>query len=92
VFLQLAEEAEPHLVSPERDAWLRPLESEFENMCAALTGLLEHHQGRQACPLAGALRWFWNFQGCVGEGRRWLERCLESPTLVTALPSASRRS
>ena len=47
VFLQLAEEAEPHLVSSARDAWMRPLESEYDNLRAALTWLLEHHRGRQ---------------------------------------------
>jgi predicted ATPase/DNA-binding CsgD family transcriptional regulator len=88
VFLQLAEEAEPHLVSSARDAWLRQLESEYENLRAALTWLLEHHRGRKACRLAGALRWFWDFQGRVGEGSRWLERSLESADARN--PSAER--
>jgi predicted ATPase/DNA-binding CsgD family transcriptional regulator len=78
VFLQLAEEAEPHLVSSARDAWLHQLETEHENLRAALTWLLEHNRGLQACRLAGALRWFWNFEGRVGEGRRGLDRSLES--------------
>ena len=88
VFLQLAEEAEPHLVSSARDAWMRPLESEYDNLRAALTWLLEHHRGREACRLAGALRWFWDFQGRVSEGRRWLERSLESADARD--PSAER--
>jgi hypothetical protein len=88
VFLQLAEEAEPHLVSSARDAWLRRLETEYENLRTALTWLLEHHQGRKACRLAGALRWFWDFQGRVDEGRRWLERSLESADARD--PSAER--
>jgi non-specific serine/threonine protein kinase len=78
VFLRLTEEAEPHLVSSTRDAWLCRLECEYENLRAALTWLLEDDRGREACRLAGALRWFWDFQGRVGEGRRWLERSLAS--------------
>jgi hypothetical protein len=77
-FLELAEEATPHLASSAREPWLRRLEADYENLRVALPWLLEHSGGRRACRLNGALGWFWYFQGRVGEGRHWLERALDS--------------
>jgi tetratricopeptide (TPR) repeat protein len=87
-FLRLAEEAEPHLASATRDMWLRRLEADYENLRTCLGRLLDQHQGRLACRLAGALRFFWYFQGGVSEGRRWLERALECADAAT--PSTDR--
>jgi tetratricopeptide (TPR) repeat protein len=78
-FLSLAEDVEPHLTSSEREVWLRQLEADHENLRVGLTWLIDHHEGRLVCRMAGALRWFWNFQGGVSEGRRWPERGLNSP-------------
>jgi DNA-binding CsgD family transcriptional regulator/Tfp pilus assembly protein PilF len=77
-FLELAEEAQPHLASAAREPWLRRLEADYENLRNALLWLLEHSDGRRACRLSSALGWFWYFQGRVGEGRHWLERALDS--------------
>lgn len=77
-FLELAEEAKPHLASAAREPWLRRLEAEYDNLREALVWLIEHHDAERACRLTSALGWFWYFQGRVGEGRHWLQRALES--------------
>ena len=78
VFLRLVEEATPHLSGADRDEWLPRLSADYENVRTALSWMLEHREGRLACRMAAGLRWFWYFQGRVGEGRRWLERALDS--------------
>jgi tetratricopeptide (TPR) repeat protein len=77
-FLQLAEEAKPHLASAAREPWLRRLEADYDNLRIALLWLVEQHDAQLVCRLASAVGWFWYFQGRVGEGRHWLERALES--------------
>jgi predicted ATPase/DNA-binding SARP family transcriptional activator len=76
-FLRLAEEAEPKLTSAERLSWLERLESEHDNLRAALEWSQDQAGRREAMlRLAGSLYWFWHFGGHVAEGRRGLERVL----------------
>ncbi|MGH2442680.1 MAG: ATP-binding protein, partial [Chloroflexota bacterium] len=79
-FLDLAECAEPELMSGRRAGALRRLLLEQENLRAALAfgrqaadrGGCEHLDLR----LAAALLWFWAFRGEVSEGLEWVERAL----------------
>ena len=78
-FVQLAEEAEPELKGPEQIAWLDRLETELDNVRAAL----DYSQaGRanaeaEAGPrLAVALNRFWNIRGHAREAHAWLEASL----------------
>jgi predicted ATPase/class 3 adenylate cyclase/Tfp pilus assembly protein PilF len=75
-FLALAEEAYPELRGPDQLEWLERLETEHDNMRAALTWALERQQAELALRLGGALTWFWSVRGYYGEGRRWLEAAL----------------
>jgi predicted ATPase len=76
-FLQLAEEAEPNLISGNQIVWVSLLTVEMSNMQAAL----EWSQGPDGDPdlglrLGGSLAWFWRIRGYISEGRAWLDRAL----------------
>ena len=76
-FLWLAEEAEPHLFSAERDSWLEQLETEDSNLRAALAwSQAEQDRIETGLRLAGALSLYWFLRGALHEGRTWLEELL----------------
>jgi len=76
-FLKLAEEAEPKLHSTEQMAWLDRLESEHDNLRAALEWSQANGESEEKrLRLAGALFWFWYIRNYVSEGRSWLEEAL----------------
>ena len=77
-FLQLAEEAAPHLHHPaEEDAWLERLESEDANLRVALAWCAARQDRVEAgLRLVGALPWYWFLRGSQHEGRAWLETLL----------------
>jgi non-specific serine/threonine protein kinase len=75
-FLELAESAEPHLMSAGREPWLRRLDAEHNNLRAALAWTLETGDADTGLRLAGALRWFWYFRGHFGEGYHWATQLL----------------
>ncbi|HZG68515.1 MAG TPA: helix-turn-helix domain-containing protein, partial [Herpetosiphonaceae bacterium] len=88
-YLNVAEAAAPRLVGPEQPAWLARLESEHENLRAALGWALETRQVERALRLAAALKRFWYFRGYWSEGRTWLARALaQSDPSVPSLPRA----
>ena len=76
-YLKLAEQADPKLRGPTLGTWLERLETEHDNLRAAL-----QWSGAQPCQaeeelrLAGALREFWFIHGHWTEGRGWLEHAL----------------
>jgi predicted ATPase/transcriptional regulator with XRE-family HTH domain len=76
-FLELAEEAEPHLTSAGRGPWLEQLEAEHHNLRAALDWCLSEEGDKEiGLRLAGALHWYWYFRGYLTEGRERLEKAL----------------
>jgi predicted ATPase/class 3 adenylate cyclase/Tfp pilus assembly protein PilF len=75
-FLTLAEEANQGLKGPTQLEWLERLESEHDNMRAALSWALARKEAELALRLGGALSWFWLMRGHYSEGRRWLEEAL----------------
>ena len=76
-FRRLAEEAEPHLTSGERAAWLARLEAEHDNLRAALAWCrTEKGDAETGLRVASALGWFWFFRGYLSEGRAWLKEML----------------
>jgi predicted ATPase len=76
-FLELAEEAEPHMLGPQQDTWMERLELEHDNFRAALGWFGECGEAERGLRLAGALGRFWWFRGYFTEGRAWLEEFLE---------------
>lgn len=69
-FLQLAEIAEPELVSFEALKWGAKLRDEYDNIRTALEwGLANNLEAAQR--IVGALPYFWTTQGYSAEGRRW---------------------
>jgi predicted ATPase/DNA-binding CsgD family transcriptional regulator len=78
-YLQFAEEANPKLRGHEQDIWLDRLETEHDNLRAALAWSKTARDGVEAwMRLAGALHWFWYINGHWSEGRRWLEDALSA--------------
>jgi predicted ATPase/DNA-binding SARP family transcriptional activator/DNA-binding CsgD family transcriptional regulator len=75
LFLTLAEEAEPELLRAEQTKWLERLETEHDNLRAAL-GWSLGRKDELGLRLAGALSRFWYIRGYLSEGRRWLEEGL----------------
>jgi non-specific serine/threonine protein kinase len=76
--LALAEESEMPLQGAEQAKWLQRLETEHDNLRAALAWSLTETQGAQAAlRLAGALYGFWNIRGDFYEGRTYLAKALD---------------
>ncbi|BDI30449.1 hypothetical protein CCAX7_25000 [Capsulimonas corticalis] len=79
-FLALAEAAEPELRGAEQGQWLRRVESEHDNLRAALARIADDPQATETdLRLSGALWRFWYVRGYYREGRRNLERALARP-------------
>ena len=79
-FLALAEAAAPRLHGPEQLSWLERLETEHDNLRAALAWSLERGETETALRLTGALGAFWRVRGHLSEGRAWLDRALAGGT------------
>jgi len=75
-YLAFAEEAEPKLIDAEQAGWLERLETEHDNLRAALEWFLEEGDTERGLRLAGALGEFWRVRGHLGEGLRWMEAAL----------------
>jgi predicted ATPase/DNA-binding SARP family transcriptional activator/DNA-binding CsgD family transcriptional regulator len=75
-YLALAEEADKESSGSGHVRWLRRLESEHDNLRAALDWLLEKCDAELALRLAGALWLFWFTRGYLIEGRGWLEKAI----------------
>jgi len=80
-YLALAEAAAPALHGPQQRRWLDRLETEHDNLRAALRCLLDREDPDGAVRLGWALRWFWEVRGHAAEGRRWLAEALAHPGL-----------
>ena len=75
--LGLAEQAEQQLHGADQGLWLERLETEHDNLRAALQWGQEDVAGREAAlRLASALWWFLLVRGHLSEGRQALERTL----------------
>jgi non-specific serine/threonine protein kinase len=87
-YLAFAEQAEPNLRGPQQAGWLDRLEAEHDNLRAVLAWSLEEPTDLRV-RLAGALWWFWFYQGHFGEGLCWLEQVLaHTATMGITAPRA----
>ncbi|MCL6642808.1 MAG: tetratricopeptide repeat protein, partial [Candidatus Bipolaricaulota bacterium] len=92
-FVAFAERAESALQGPDQALWLKRLETEHDNLRAALEW--SSADPETGLRLASALWSFWYLRGYVSEGREWLKQSLEraagapSPLRAKALYGAS---
>jgi non-specific serine/threonine protein kinase len=80
-FLALAEEAAPELAGAHQQEWANRLESDHDNMRAALSWSLERDP-EKALQLAGTLAHFWEMRARFLEGSAWLEAALRQSSRV----------
>lgn len=80
--LNLAEEAEMGLAGSEQVTWLGRLETEHDNLRAALGWLTEQGEAERGMRLTAALFHFWWFRGHLAEGRAQLEALLDLRPVV----------
>jgi non-specific serine/threonine protein kinase len=85
-FCELATHAEPKLTGPEQQQWLAQLESEHDNLRAALRWTLDDEPGT-ALRIAASLWRFWYVRGYFTEGRVHLKQVLVTDT---AAPTRQR--
>ena len=76
-FMQLAETAEPKLRTGEQLVWLNQLETEHDNLRAAIKWSIEQKHVEQALRIPSALVYFWEIHGHGEEGRNWFKQALE---------------
>jgi predicted ATPase/DNA-binding SARP family transcriptional activator len=67
-FTELVETAEPHLRRAEQLEWLAILETEHENIAAAMRGALAAGEAADAMRLAASAGWYWMLGGRRAEG------------------------
>ena len=75
LFMELAEAVAPALAGPDPGPWLDQLETEHENLRAALRWAVST-DGQIGLRLGAALWRFWDIRGHLGEARGWLEQVL----------------
>ena len=81
-FLALAERAEPELRGPQTTAWLDRLETEHDNLRAALYWSLEGGDPALGLRLTAAMWMYWRTRGYLSEASRWLEETLAEDAAV----------
>jgi non-specific serine/threonine protein kinase len=84
-YLDLAEVAAPELMKANQSVWFNRLETEHDNLRAALAWSLEVGSLKIGVRLASALGHFWFRRGYISEGVEWLDRLLnmDHPTDLT---------
>ncbi len=88
--LALAEEAEPHLGGPDQSLWLAHLETDHDNLRAALTWWYEVGDARHGLRLATALLRFWDTRDYMAEGQPRLMAFLALPSDDVSLEARAR--
>ncbi len=79
-YLKLAEEAEPKLTGAEQARWLDRLETENNNIRAAMQWAKQNGDARLGLRFGSALWRFWIVRGYVNEGLQKLEQVLALPS------------
>jgi len=85
--LDLAERAASHLHGSTQAIWLNRLDTEHDNLRAALQYTLDHDLIERGLQLAVAIQGFWRVRGHLSEAGQWLDRLLSRGT---AAPGAMR--
>ncbi|MEV8318122.1 BTAD domain-containing putative transcriptional regulator [Streptomyces sp. NPDC059900] len=72
----LVEKAEPLLRSADQLPWIQRLETDLDNIRAALHRTIESRQEEDALALALGIAWFWWLRNYRGESMEWIDRVL----------------
>jgi tetratricopeptide (TPR) repeat protein len=86
-FVQLAVQAEPQLEGPEQSEWLNRLETEHDNLRAALTWSIANTEVEAALRLVEILASDWHAWRYLSEAREWVASLLP---LIGNQPKAAR--
>ncbi|MGN9910107.1 BTAD domain-containing putative transcriptional regulator [Phytohabitans sp. LJ34] len=86
-FTEFAETAEPHLRRAEQLEWLAALESEHDNIAAAMRGALSAGEAEGAMRLAAGAGWYWWLGGHKVEGN---ELFMAAAALPGEVPDETR--
>ena len=89
-YLAFAEEAAPKLAGTGQKVWLDRLETEHDNIRAALDWFTRNGEVEAALRLGGALWQFWEVRGYLAEGRARLARVLSLPIDQTHTKALTR--
>jgi predicted ATPase len=88
-FARLAEEAEPYLIGAQRAAWLDRLETDLDDIRAAIEwSKSEKGDAAIGLRLSSALLWFWYMRGYMSDGRAAMDAALARAD--SDLPAALR--
>src|SRR6266702_1369862 len=82
-FLELAQDAEPHLTGPQAGRWLETLRVETDNLRSALRWATDRGDAPSVeigLRMAASLWRFWQQTGALREARQWLEDLLARAT------------
>ena len=86
-FLALAKQAGPELSGSQQVMWLKRLDTERDNMRAAVRWLLGKGESQTVARIGWAVWLFWWMHGYFTEGRRWMEEALAKSD---AMPASAR--
>jgi predicted ATPase/class 3 adenylate cyclase len=75
-YVQLAEQAAPHIMGTDDSVWTQRLKAERDNLHTALSWVRDHDPARLS-RLANALGQFWRRQRHLREGLRWITAALD---------------
>lgn len=89
-FRDLAEAANREIHGPDQLPWCLRLETERDNLRAALDWAMESGRVEDGMRLAGALSWFWYARGHWSEARERLTLLLSYPVADTATKTVAR--
>lgn len=87
-FMNLAEQAEPELEGPRVGEWLDTLDTEIDNLRAALEWSVSDNDPEHGIRIAGALFRYWQVRGYGTEARSWLELLLAKDGEVSPGPKS----
>jgi len=78
-YTRLAESAAKETRGVRQPAWFARLRAELDNLRSVLAWSLDGNDPTVGMRTAAALQDFWNYNGLMAEGTRWLDRALSLP-------------